>query len=270
MFVCKKFCYPSITETDSRKVFNAAHKNVGSNLYFNDFRNIFSSIQPKNNFHIEGLKLIRDWMYTNGLTSDQVFEVFSAGKDKFNLEHFEGQLTKLFNLTSPEVEAIFRAIDDNRDGFIDSEEWLSKVYEDSNNPLQLLREVVNEHNLDSDDLLFKMNLRIWDDPLDFPKFASALRVLDSSLTDLQLKAVAKSMKNSQNLVEVPVLIRNLVGKDYETVDFRDKLYKRVYSSIYGSNDDKKIEKFRNLLIKYDSLNDGTIVAQDLNKVLAQV
>lgn len=209
-------------------------------------------------------------MYTNGLTSDQVFEVFSAGKDKFNLEHFEGQLKKLFNLTSPEVEAIFRAIDDNRDGYIDSEEWLSKVYEDSNNPLQLLREVVNEHNLDSDDLLFKMNLRIWDDPLDFPKFAAALRVLDSSLTDLQLKAVAKSMKNSQNLVEVPVLIRNLVGKDYETVDFRDKLYKRVYSSIYGSNDDKKIEKFRNLLIKYDSLNDGTIVAQDLNKVLAQV
>jgi Ca2+-binding EF-hand superfamily protein len=204
------------------------------------------------------------------LTSDQVFEVFSAGKDKFDLEHFEGQLKRLFNLTSPEVETIFKAIDENHDGFIDSEEWINKVYEDSNNPLQLLREIVNQNNLDSDDLLFKMNLRIWDDPLDFPKFAKALRILDSSLTDLQLKAVAKSMKNSNNLVEVPVLIRNLVGKDYETVDFRDKLFKRVYNEIYGDNDERRIEKFRNLLIKYDNLNDGTIVSQDLNKVLTQV
>ena len=135
VFICKKFYYPSVAENDSRKVFKAVRKNIGSNLYFNDFRDIFSSIQPKNSFHIESIKLIRDWMHSNGLTSDQVFEVFSAGKGKLDLGHFEDQLKKLFNLTSTEVEDLFKEIDKNQDECIDSEEWINKVYEDSNNPL---------------------------------------------------------------------------------------------------------------------------------------
>lgn len=76
VFLCKKFCYPTISEAESRSVFQACYRNVGTNLYFNDFRNIFGSIAPKNNFHIEGLKLIRDWMYKNGLTSEQAFDSF--------------------------------------------------------------------------------------------------------------------------------------------------------------------------------------------------
>ena len=119
VFICKKFYYLYVTEEDSRKIFKTARKNIDSNLYFNDFRDIFSSIQPKNNFHIESIKLIRDWMHSNGLTSDQVFEVFSAGKDKLDLGHFEDQLKKLFNLTSPEVEDLFKEIDKNHDGCID-------------------------------------------------------------------------------------------------------------------------------------------------------
>lgn len=227
-------------------------------------------MQPKNNFHIEGLKLIRDWMYANGLTSEQAFEIIGAGKERIGLSRFEHEMKRLFGLTSPEAEYLFKELDQNHDGNVDRDEWLDKVYEDSGNPLQLLREIVNQYNLDRDDLLFKMELRIWDNPLDFPKFAKALRILDSSLTDAQLKAMAKSMKNSRNLVEVPVLARNLIGKDFETVDFRDKLYKRIYSDILESQNPRKQEKFRNLLIKYDTLNDGTIVAQDLNKVLKEV
>lgn len=243
---------------------------MGTNLYLNDFRNIFSPLEPKNNFHITGLKLIRDWMYKFGLTSEQAFDAISLGKQRISLEVFESELKRLFNLTSPEIELLFTGIDSNNDGYIHMEEWQEKILEDTNNPLQLLREIVNEHDLNSDDLLFKMNLRIWDEPLDFPKFAKALRILDSSLTDAQLKAIAKSMKNSKNLVEVPALIKNLVGKDYETVDFRDKLYLKIYNFVFGTNDSTLKDKFRNLLIKYDSLNDGTIVSQDLNKVLTEV
>ena len=69
------------------------------------------------------------------MTSDQVFEVFSVGKDRLDLGHFESQLKKLFNLTSPKVEDLFKEIDKNHDGCIDSEEWINKVYEDSNNLL---------------------------------------------------------------------------------------------------------------------------------------
>lgn len=214
--------------------------------------------------------MMRDWMYKNGLTSEQAFEAIAGTKEKFNIAHFESVIKKLFNLTAPEIESIFLEIDDNKDGYIDREEWLNKIYEDSSNPLQLLREIVNEHELSSDDLLFKMHLRIWDDPLDFKKFTTALRMLDSSLTDVQLRAMAKTMKNSKNLVDVPVLMRNLVGKDFETVDFRDKLYKRIFSEIVDSRNSETKEKFKSLLVKYDTLNDGTIVTQDLQKVLNQV
>lgn len=209
-------------------------------------------------------------MYKNGLTSDQAFDSLADTRESMDIHLFESIMKKLFNLTSPEIESIFAAIDENQDGLIDRQEWCDKVYEDVSNPLQLLREIVNEYNLSSDDMLFKMNIRMWDDPLDFPKFAKALRTLDSSLTDVQLKAMAKSMKNSKNLVEVPVLIKNLCGKDFETVDFRDKLYKRIYAEILDTSNADKREKFKNLLIKYDDLNDGTIVAQDLQKVLNQV
>ena len=266
----KKYCSPVVSEEDGRKVFKECYRNLGSNLGFGDFESIFGSIKAKNNFHIEGLRIIRDWMYKNGLTSDQAFDNLAKNKDKMNLKQFEEATQRLFDFTSPEVEALFEVIDQNKDGLIDVDEWLETVYEDSSNPLQLLREIINSNGLDEDDLLFKMNIRIWDDPLDYPKFTKALKNLDSSLTDVQLRALAKPLKNSNNLVEVPTLVNNLIGKHYQTVDFRDKLYKKLYTEILDIQNGARKEKLTSLLVKYDSHNDGTIVAQDLQKVLAEV
>lgn len=69
------------------------------------------------------------------------------------------------------------------DGELDIEEWRTKIYEDSLNPLQMLREIVNNNRLTTDDLLFKMHLRLWDDALDFPALCDALRKLDPSLSE---------------------------------------------------------------------------------------
>lgn len=269
IFLMKKYCSHIISEEDSRRVFQTCARNLGRNVTMSDFQTIFGSVKPKANYHIQGLKLIRGWMYDNGLTSDQAFESLSGNKETMNLEHFEVTLKKFFKITSPEVESIFRAIDKNRDGLIDLDEWLETVYEDSANPLQLIREIVNEYNLNEDDLLFKMNLRIWDDPLDYTKFAKAMRNLDNSLTDVQLRALAKSLKNSKNLIDVPALVNNIVGKHHQTVDFRDKLYKKLFTEILESSSSRK-QRMKDLLVKYDKLNDGTIVAQDLQKVLAEV
>ena len=52
------------------------------------------------------------------------------------------------------------------------------------NPLQMLREIVENNKLTSDDLIFKMHLRYWDEPLEFPKFCEALRKLDPSLSEI--------------------------------------------------------------------------------------
>ena len=50
------------------------------------------------------------------------------------------------------------------------ENWLSKIYDDALNPLQLIRELVLAENLDGDDVLFQMKLKAWDEPLNYQKF----------------------------------------------------------------------------------------------------
>lgn len=86
--------------------------------------------------------------------------------------------------TSPEFECMFKYFDQNRDGKIDLREWSARIYEDSANPLALIREIVQSSGIDSDDLLHKMGLRIWDDPIDLTTFNRCMWVLDPTLTDV--------------------------------------------------------------------------------------
>jgi hypothetical protein len=75
----------------------------------------------------------------------------------------------------------------------------------------MLREVVATNKITSDDLLFRMQMRIWDAPLDFPRLCEALRRLDPTLSEPQLRHLAKTLKNKDNKVEVTTLLRNLCG-----------------------------------------------------------
>jgi hypothetical protein len=47
----------------------------------------------------------------------------------------------------------------------------------------MIREVVVASNLTSDDILFRMHLRAWDNPLEYNQFVEAIRKLDPSLGD---------------------------------------------------------------------------------------
>ena len=101
---------------------------------------------------------------------------------------------------------MFKYFDQNRDGKIDLWEWSARIYEDSANPLALIREIVQSSGIDSDDLLHKMGLRIWDDPIDLPTFNRCMWILDPTLTETQLKALAKEMKNNNNRVDVIMML----------------------------------------------------------------
>jgi len=39
------------------------------------------------------------------------------------------------------------------------------------------------------------------------------------------------MKDANNKVPILMLIQNLVGEDYETTDFRNRIYNRIYEEI---------------------------------------
>lgn len=59
----------------------------------------------------------------------------------------------------------------------------------------MLREVIINNKLTADDLLHKMQLRIWDADLDFPQLCTCLRKLDPTLSESQLRNLAKVLKN---------------------------------------------------------------------------
>ena len=181
-------------------------------------------------------------MLKNGLSSETAFELMLTKTNKviqrkLNRVDFHQAMSDLdLKFTAPEVDALFKVLDYNNDGELDQDEWLARVYCDSANPLQMLREIIQDNNLTADDLLFKMNLKLWDNPLDSSKLTESLRKLDPSLGEAQIRVVAKQLKNKDNKVEVSTLIINLSGKEFETVDYRNKIYKKIYSQIYPSNE----------------------------------
>lgn len=87
--------------------------------------------------------------------------------------------------------------------------------------------------MDVDDLLFQMKLKMWDEPLDFAKFANCVRLMDPSFSDSQLKALFAKLKNNEdNKVNVEQMMINFVGSMQDTVDYKVKVLKVLYSEIY--------------------------------------
>ena len=134
------------------------------------------------------------------------------------------------------------------------------------NPIQMLRDVVAQNNLTPDDLIFKMQLRYWDPPMDFPKLCDSLRRLDPTLSEIQLRYLAKALKSKDNKVEITTLLRNLCGGEHETVDYRNKIFRHIYAEI----NPHKTEELLQLLEDADPLNDGRVEAQGLKVCLKKV
>lgn len=47
--------------------------------------------------------------------------------------------------------------------------WLDKIYEDDDNPIQMIREIVHRYGLNQEDLLHQMKLKAWDNALTLTK-----------------------------------------------------------------------------------------------------
>ena len=81
-----------------------------------------------------------------------------------------------------------------------------------------------------------MKLRVWGNPLDSKSFHTAMRNLDQSMSDVQIRALFAQLRNEDGTVPIPDLVRNLTGKAYETADFRNATYKKIYSEVYPARE----------------------------------
>lgn len=81
-----------------------------------------------------------------------------------------------------------------------------------------------------------------------------------------MRVLAKMLKNKDNKIEVSTLISNLCGKEFETIDYRNKIFKQIYQQIYPNNE----QQFLKLMEESDPQNDGKVEAAALRLALAKI
>ena len=131
-------------------------------------------------------------MIKNNLSSETAFDqllhitgkILTKRLSRVDFHSALNSVSELSKFSAPEIDSLFNILDTKQDDELDVDEWKTRIYEDQMNPLQMLREIVENNKLTSDDLIFKMHLRYWDEPLEFPKFCEALRKLDPSLSEI--------------------------------------------------------------------------------------
>lgn len=211
-------------------------------------------------------------MFKSGFSSETSFEnlLRLAGKQRekelSRFDFHKALLAAGLKFSAPEVDQLFATLDHDNSGVLTVSKWQVRIYEDAQNPLQLLREVIQVNGLTADDLLDKMKLRVWDEDLGYDQFQAAMRKLDSTLSDPQIRYMAKALKSNNGKIAVTGLLRNLVGHETETVDFRNKILRLMYNQIYPH----KEEKLKQALEDADPLNDGKVEPAGLKQALVKM
>lgn len=93
-----------------------------------------------------------------------------------------------------------------------------------------------------------------------------MRRLDPTLSEPQIRYLAKVLKGNNGRISVTGLLRNLVGHETETVDFRNKMYRQLYDQVFPSQEDKLIAALEDV----DPLNDGRVEPIGLKQALKKV
>lgn len=199
-------------------VFKHLPRNRNERVAFQAFEEAFRSQVPTSEeFESVVVRKVREWMFLNKLSSEIAFDALCRTAGRF----FEKTLTRPqfhkalvqneVGLSAVQIDALFSALTPAAGASLDLRGWQSRIYEDSDNPLQMIRETVLDNQLTQDDLLFQMKLRVWDNPLDRAAFWKAMRNLDPSISDVQIKAIFSALKNDGDLIPVSDLIRNFTG-----------------------------------------------------------
>lgn len=173
----KNYTNHQIQEEDIKQVFMKITNSITkSSITFQEFDDAFKIEIPVPGIQQNETKVIakvREWMFVRQYATQNAWQRLVRAADRL----FEGSLRRVdlhkgiianqVKLTAPEIDFLYDILSGGMAEEIKYDHWSARIFDDSVNPLQVIREAIVAENLDPDDVLFQMKLRAWDDPLDF-------------------------------------------------------------------------------------------------------
>lgn len=94
------------------------------------------------------IRTIREWMFLNNMSAESTYDALCRTQQKttdklLDKESFQRAFASLeIGLSAVQVDSLFTALVSEANGLLDLNAWLSRIYEDGDNPLQMIREIV--------------------------------------------------------------------------------------------------------------------------------
>ena len=167
-------------------------------------------------FIIKSIKKIKDRIFKNSLSIDNISEYFDhllsynifRSENIIYPDEFERVLQlEQYSFTVPEINKIFDFIDIKKDGYIDRREFINSI-KNVPHPISTLINYMKNNKLSIVDLAYKMDLDIYNRPID--------EILNINLTKLLFQVKIKLVNNKFNKEFVNSLfdaLYQIQGKD---------------------------------------------------------
>ena len=144
----------SLAEDEITLVFKSLARNRDDKVTFQTFEEAFRSEEPTSaEFETVVIRKIREWMFQNKLSSELAFESLCRSAGRFHVKSLtrpqfhKAVVANEVGLSAVQIDALFAALTPDATSPLDLRGWQSRVYEDSDNPLQMIRETVVENEL---------------------------------------------------------------------------------------------------------------------------
>ena len=151
----------AISDVETRLIFRSLAKNSNEKVSFRTFEEAFRSEEPTSGeFETVVIRTVREWMFKNKLSSELAFDALCRSVGRFieksltRAQFHKAMVSNDVGLSAVQIDALFAALTPDATSDLDLRGWQSRIYEDSDNPLQMIRETVVENGLTQDDLLF--------------------------------------------------------------------------------------------------------------------
>ena len=216
---------------ESKKTMNL-NKNLSSEdlCHSQNYKNY--DIENENNdieLNIKSIKLIKDRIFKNSLSIDNISEYFDhllsynicRRENIIYPDEFERLLQlERFPFTIPEINKIFRFIDTKKDDYIDRIEFINSI-KNVPHPISTLINYMRNNKLSIIDLAYKMDIDIYNRPID--------EILETSLSRLLFQVKMKSVSSKFDRE----FINGLFDALYQIHGNNNKIYVKTIFKVFN-------------------------------------